>query len=108
MRTGLFPEGPYVLEIEKVVAHVSQSGKDMWKIVLKLPGTDARFYMWAVDQPNARFRWGDICDRWDDLPDAVGRRFIFPIKVRHSVQVQQDQIVREYNHVDPPIAEVIR
>lgn len=106
MSYGAFPPGPYVLQVEGLEHYTGQTGNVMWRVTLRLVGTDKRFYCFWVDQPRARFAWRDVCDRWEDLPSSVGRTFVFEI-VREDYQGSQDLVSRLINRVQPqPLAEV--
>jgi hypothetical protein len=97
--TDLLADGLYTLT---VVSVDSMHGLDDENVfVLELDGAPKPCCMYAPNSEVGRQRvWGDIVDDWYQLPDAVGRTFIFPIR-----QVQIGSLV--LNQVDAPLVELV-
>lgn len=107
---GRFPSGPYLFEVIDARPLVSWSGADVFELELWLVDTDASLHYYLADTPKARWAWGDLAERFDQIPELIGRQFVALIKreKRPNELRRRDNTQSEYlNQVKQILAEVM-
>jgi hypothetical protein len=97
----LLEEGLYELKVESVdPMHSALDDSSVYAVELR----DDEIVCFAYAANNERARqafWCDLADHFDDLPEVVGRTFLFPIRV---AQITEHVAV---NAVGAPLLEVL-